>query len=137
MSWTRGLITALAVRVALLAGSAGRGPSDAREQGGKAPSPAGELLDERDEEGRPCREADGKDTPAVGAEVTPGIDDGSVWAVGGEPVEGAAGITVSDREPGPGPSAGPVAAAPAERVRETDGRDRGGGRGSPGGGERA
>lgn len=201
MSWTRSLITALAVCVALLAGSVGCGPSGARGQDGKPSSPAGELLDERDEEGRPYREVDGEDAPAVGVEVTPDTDggwdvrltvrnfrfspdgaggravagrglahleldgrriallrtpeyhlpghavprgthhvtarlhadDGSVWAVDGEPVESTADITVSDREPGPGPAA----TAPPGQERETDGRDRGGGRGSPGGGEQA
>ncbi|MFE4050974.1 hypothetical protein [Streptomyces sp. YIM B13518] len=201
MSWTRSMITALAVCVALLAGSAGCAPGDAREQDGKPPSPAGELLDARDEEGRPYREVDEADAPAVGVEVAPDADggwdvrltvrnfrfspdgadgravagrglahlalngrrvallrtpeyhlpghsvprgthhvtvrlhadDGSVWAVDGEPVESTADITVSDREPAPGPGA----TAPPEQARGTDGRDRGGGRGSPGGDERA
>ncbi|MEW2072725.1 hypothetical protein ACH4FA_15800 [Streptomyces sp. NPDC017966] len=205
MSWTRSLITALAVCVALLAGSVGCGPSGARGQDGKPSSPAGELLDERDEEGRPYREVDEEDAPAVGVEVTPDTDggwdvrltvrnfrfspdgtggravagrglahlelngrrvallrtpeyhlpghsvprgthhvtarlyadDGSVWAVDGEPVESTADITVSDREPGPGPSAEPAATPPPGQGRETDGRDRSGGRGSPGGDEQA
>ncbi|MFI2377663.1 hypothetical protein ACH5AO_21705 [Streptomyces sp. NPDC018964] len=79
MSWTRSLITALAVCAALLAGPVGCGPSGARGQDGKPSSPAGELLDERDEEGRPYREVDGEDAPAVGVEVTPDTDGG--WDV--------------------------------------------------------
>ncbi|MFF9487252.1 hypothetical protein [Streptomyces sp. NPDC014676] len=201
MSWTRSLITALAVCVALLAGSVGCGPSDARGEDGKPSSPAGELLDERDGEGRPYREVDAGDAPAVGVEVTPDTDggwdvrltvrnfrfspagtrgravagrglahlelngrrvallrtpeyhlpgdsvprgthhvtarlyadDGSVWAVDGEPVESTADITVSDQEPG----AAPAGTAPPEPARGADGRGRGGGRGSPGGDERA
>ncbi|PNV35328.1 hypothetical protein C1708_25900 [Streptomyces sp. DH-12] len=39
-------------------------------------------------------------------------DDGSVWAVDGEPVESTADITVSDQEPTTGPSAEPVAEGP-------------------------
>ncbi|MER7488236.1 hypothetical protein ABTY20_20445 [Streptomyces sp. NPDC126497] len=79
MSWTRKPITALAVCVALLAGSAGCGPSGTREQDGKSFPPAGELLDERDGEGRPYREVDEEGAPAVGVEVTPDTDGG--WDV--------------------------------------------------------
>lgn len=205
MSWTRSLITALAVCVALLAGPAGCGPSDARGEDGKPSSPAGELLDERDEEGSPYREVDAEDAPAVGVEVTPDTDggwdvrltvrnfrfspdgtggravagrglahlelngrrvallrtpeyhlpgdsvprgthhvtarlyadDGSVWAVDGEPVESTADITVSDQEPSPDPSVAPMGTEPPEPARGTDGRGHGGGRGSMGGDEQA
>ncbi|GAA2269282.1 hypothetical protein GCM10010415_39170 [Streptomyces atrovirens] len=205
MSWTRSLITALAVCVALLAGSAGCGPSDARGRDGKPSSPAGELLDERDEEGSPYREVGAEDAPAVGVEVTPDTDggwdvrltvrnfrfspdgaggravagrglahlelngrrvallrtpeyhlpgdsvprgthhvtarlyadDGSVWAVDGEPVESTADITVSDQEPSPDPSAAPMGTEPPEPARGTDGRGHGGGRGSASGDEQA
>ncbi|GGW69314.1 hypothetical protein [Streptomyces griseoloalbus] len=181
MSWTRSLVIAPAVCVALLAGSAGCASRDARGQGEASPSPAGRLLDERDKEGRPFREVDEKGAPQVAVEVvpdtdggwdvrlrvrnfrfspdgagrravpgrglahlevnghrvallrTPGYhlsgrlvprgthhvtarlyaDDGSVWAVDGEPVESTADITVSEREPGPEPGAGPIAAATA------------------------
>jgi len=205
MTRKRGPIAALAVCVALLTGSAGCGPSDARERGGASPSPAGELLDRRDGEGSPYRQVDAEGAPAVGVVVTPDADggwdvrltvrnfrfspdgtgeravagrglahleldgrrvallrtpeyhlsggsvprgthqvtarlyadDGSVWAVDGEPVESTADITVSDQEPSPDPSVEPIATAPPEPVRGTAGRNRNGGRGSPGGAEQA
>lgn len=200
MSWTRSLITALAVCVALGAGSAGCGPADTRGQDGVSPSPAGKLLDERDEEGSPYREVAEQGAPAVGVQVTPDseggwdvrltvrnfrftpdgarggavagrglahlelngrrvavlrtpqyhlsadsvprgthqvtarlyADDGSVWAVDGEPVESTADITVSLREPSPDPSVEPIATTPPEQASARDGRGRRGGRGSPG-----
>lgn len=60
-------------------------------------------------------------------------DDGSVWAVDGEPVESTADITVSEQEPSADPSAEPLAGAGAPER----GRGDGGGRGSPDGTERA
>jgi hypothetical protein len=79
MSWTRGILAALAVCVTLSAGSAGCGSGDARETGnGESPAAVGRLLDETDEEGRRHREVDGKHAPDVGIEVQP--DDGS-WDV--------------------------------------------------------
>ncbi|GAA2554901.1 MULTISPECIES: hypothetical protein [Streptomyces] len=78
MSWTRSLSTALAVCV-VLAGSVGCGSRDAQGRDGVSPSPVGELLDERDEEGRPYREVDGEGAPEVGVEVTPDTDGG--WGV--------------------------------------------------------
>ncbi|MGC3003382.1 hypothetical protein ACPF8X_34665, partial [Streptomyces sp. G35A] len=79
MSWTRSLIAALAVCVLLLAGSAGCGSRDARGRDGASPSPVGELLDTRDQEGRPYREVDEEGAPEVGVEVTP--DTGGGWGV--------------------------------------------------------
>ncbi len=200
MSWTRSLITALAVCVALGAGSAGCGPDETRGRDGVSPSPAGKLLDERDEEGSPYREVDERGAPAVGVQVTPDseggwdvrltvrnfrftpdgagdravagrglahlelngrrvallrtpqyhlsaasvprgthqvtarlyADDGSVWAVDGEPVESTADITVSEQAPSPDPSVEPIATTPPQQARVRDGRGRRGGRGSPG-----
>ncbi|CAL9579525.1 hypothetical protein [Streptomyces sp. enrichment culture] len=78
MSSTRTLITALAVGLALAAGSAGCASPDARGQDGTPPS-AGRLLETRDPEGRPYREVDAESAPRVGVEVTP--DAGGGWAV--------------------------------------------------------
>ncbi|GHH92240.1 hypothetical protein [Streptomyces capillispiralis] len=84
-------------------------------------------------------------------------DDGSVWAVDGEPVESTADITVSERSPEPDPSAEPIATGTATgaavsasaragvpvppatggRVYETGGRGGTGTRGSPDGSEQA
>ncbi|MBT3151816.1 hypothetical protein HTV45_13130 [Streptomyces sp. CHD11] len=87
-------------------------------------------------------------------------DDGSVWAVDGEPVESTADITVSWEEPSADPSVEPIAGtsalgavvpgvpasgSPAAEVPgagasasgAVDGRGRGGGRGSPAGAGRA
>lgn len=209
MTWTRSLITALAVTVVLGAGSAGCDSPAARGGDEVSPSPAGRLLDERDQEGRPYREVDDEDAPEVGVEVVPDsdggwdvrlrvrnfrfspdgtgeravagrglahlevngrrvarlrtpeyhlpgsfvprgthqvtarlyADDGTVWAVDGEPVESTADITVSEDEPGADPSAQPLAGAAVERPPAVaggpDGRRRGPGRGSPGGAGRA
>jgi hypothetical protein len=79
MSWTRGLLAALAVCVLVLAGSAGCGSSAAREGGGASPSPVGRLLEGRDKEGRPYREVDEKGAPEVGIEVQPDVHGG--WDV--------------------------------------------------------
>ncbi len=197
MSWTRRLLTALAVCVLLLTGSAGCGSGNAQGNGknGDSPSPVGKLLDDTDKQGRRYREVDKKGAPDVGVEVQPAegddgwnvrltlrrfrlspagaekdavagrgvarlfvnghpvaalrtpeyrlsaryvphgtrhltarlyADDGTVWAVDGEPVESTADITAS----GPA-SAGTAGAAPSVNgspVR-TEGRaspDRGG-----------
>ncbi|MEU3094360.1 hypothetical protein ABZ690_05915 [Streptomyces sp. NPDC006967] len=79
MTWTRRLVTALAVSVVLLAGSAGCVSRAAHGEGEASPSPAGRLLDERDEEGRPYREVDEGEAPEVGVEVAPDSEGG--WDV--------------------------------------------------------
>ncbi|MFE7899843.1 hypothetical protein ACFU3E_20410 [Streptomyces sp. NPDC057424] len=192
MTWTRRPPAALALCVLLLAGSAGCGSGDARE-GGASPTPVGEVLESRDQEGRPYREVGPEGAPDVGIEVQPGAaggwdvrltlrnfrfspagaaaravagrglvrlfvdgrpvarlrapahrldtrlvprgthrvtarlyaDDGTVWAVDGEPVESTADITAS--EPGPGVTPD----ASSRRKARTQGADTGG-RGSPG-----
>ncbi|KES06834.1 hypothetical protein BU52_11665 [Streptomyces toyocaensis] len=200
MTWRRSIFTALAVCVVLAAGSAGCDSRAARDQDGVSASPVGRLLDERDEDGRPLREVDGRNAPGVGVEVTPDsggwdvrlrvrnfrfspdgtgeravagrglahlevngrrvallrtpeyhlpggmvprgthqitvrlyADDGSAWAVDGEPVESTADITVSEREPGDDPGAEPLAgqAVPGAPEHGAGGRHRSGGRGSP------
>ncbi|WP_406351036.1 hypothetical protein [Streptomyces sp. NBC_00658] len=79
MSWTRGLLAALAV-CALLGGPAGCGSGDAHERkDGVSASPVGELLDETDEAGRRYREIDEKGAPEVAIEVQPDTDGG--WDV--------------------------------------------------------
>ncbi|MGW1212339.1 hypothetical protein ACWD5F_22270 [Streptomyces sp. NPDC002499] len=76
MSWSRGLLAALAVCVLLSTGSAGCDSSAAHEQkNGDSPSPVGKLLDDTDKEGRHLREVDGKGAPEVGIEVQPDTDD--------------------------------------------------------------
>lgn len=201
MTWRRSILTALAVCVVLAAGSAGCDSRAARGEDEAPSSPAGRLLDERDEDGRPLREVDGRHAPGVGVEVTPDsgggwdvrlrvrnfrfspdgtreravagrglahlevngrrvallrtpeyhlpgsavprgthritvrlyADDGSAWALDGEPVESTADITVSEREPGGDPSAEPLAgtAVPRGPGHGASGRHRSGGRGSP------
>ncbi|MCT7353360.1 hypothetical protein N4P33_14410 [Streptomyces sp. 15-116A] len=79
MSRTRRLITALAVCVVALAGTAGCASRDAQERDAASPSPVGELLDDRDPDGRPYREVDEEDAPEVRVEVTPDTDGG--WDV--------------------------------------------------------
>ncbi|KOU57868.1 hypothetical protein ADK57_37410 [Streptomyces sp. MMG1533] len=81
MAWTRALLAALAVCVLLLTGSAGCGTGGADEQknGGDAPSPVGEVLNDTDGEGRHYREVDDKEAPDVGIEVQPDTDDS--WRV--------------------------------------------------------
>ncbi|GAA3506481.1 hypothetical protein GCM10019016_135960 [Streptomyces prasinosporus] len=198
MSWTRSLITALEVCV-VPAGSAGCGSRGAQGRDGARSSPVGSLLDDRDEAGRPCREAGGEDAPEAGVEVAPDTgggrdvrpavrnfrfspggtggraaagrgparlcadgrpvatprtpsrrlsarlvprgthqitarlyaDDGSVWAVGGEPVESTAGVTVPEQDPGAGPAGTASASATGGPAGGADGRGRTGGRGSP------
>ncbi|MFI8086762.1 hypothetical protein ACIF9R_00390 [Streptomyces sp. NPDC086080] len=202
MTWRRRLITALAVCVVLLAGSAGCA-FRAQGEGEASSSPGGRLLDERDEEGRPYREVDAGEAPEVGVEVQPDseggwdvrlrvrnfrfspdgtgeravagrgmahlevngrrvallrtpeyhlssgfvphgthevtarlyADDGSVWAVDGEPVESTADITVARETPGADPSVEPIAGAavPGTAGPEPDGRVRDGRRTSPDG----
>ncbi|MFJ4618573.1 hypothetical protein [Streptomyces sp. NPDC088812] len=187
MSWTRGSLSALAVCVLLVTGSAGCGSGDATEGGGAAgtavvsPEPVGEVLEDTDGDGRHYREVGEKDAPDVRVEVEPdarggwdvrlevrnfrfspagtaaravagrGIarlfvddravadlrgpshdipagylphgthqvtarlyaDDGTVWAVDGEPVESTADITASEPDDAsPGPT-GATPAAPA------------------------
>ncbi|GAA3307454.1 hypothetical protein GCM10020295_66370 [Streptomyces cinereospinus] len=158
--------------VCLLVPTAVAGCDDgaAREPGGGQSSPAGRLLDDTDEAGRPYREVRDEEAPEVGIEVQPdtsgagwdvrltlrgfrfspagtapeaspgrGVarlfldgrpvaqlrgpehrlaaglvprgthqvtarlyaDDGSVWAVDGEPVESTADLTASGSEPAP------------------------------------
>ncbi|MFE7812167.1 hypothetical protein ACFU5P_09375 [Streptomyces sp. NPDC057433] len=81
MAWTGRQVTVLAVCGVLMAGSAGCGSRAAqeRERGAGPPSPAGRLLEERDDEGRPYREVDEEDAPEIGVEVTP--DTGGGWDV--------------------------------------------------------
>ena len=80
MSWTRGLLAALAVCVLLLTGSAGCGTSDAHERsGGQPPSPVGRLLGDTDGQGRHYREVDQPGAPEVGIEVQP--DAAKSWDV--------------------------------------------------------
>jgi uncharacterized protein YjlB len=79
MSWTRGLLTALAVG-ALLGGSAGCGSGDAHERkGGVTASPVGKVLEDTDEEGQHYREVDEKGAPRIAVEVQP--DSGGSWDV--------------------------------------------------------
>jgi hypothetical protein len=83
MSWTRGLLAALAV-CALLGGSAGCGAGDARGQHNgsneNSSSPVGKVLDHTDEKGRHYREVDKRNAPEVGVEVQPDSDEDS-WTV--------------------------------------------------------
>ncbi|MFI6336447.1 hypothetical protein [Streptomyces sp. NPDC050535] len=79
MSWTRGLLAALAV-CALLGGPTGCGSGDAPEpKGTVSASPVGELLDETDEAGRRYREIEKKGAPEVAIEVQP--ESGNGWDV--------------------------------------------------------
>ncbi|MDQ0786118.1 nuclear transport factor 2 family protein [Streptomyces sp. B3I8] len=82
MSWTRGLLAALAV-CTLLGGSAGCGADDGHGQSnginGDSSSPVGKVLEHTDERGRHYREMDKKDAPEVGIEVEP--DSGDTWDV--------------------------------------------------------
>ncbi|MFE9769050.1 hypothetical protein ACFYPC_31820 [Streptomyces sp. NPDC005808] len=79
MSWTRGLLAALAF-CALLGGPVGCGSGDAQEpKDGVSASPVGELLEKTDEAGRRYREIEEKDAPEVAIEVQPESDNG--WDV--------------------------------------------------------
>ncbi|MFJ2892070.1 hypothetical protein ACIO53_39175 [Streptomyces sp. NPDC087305] len=82
MSWSRALLTALAVCALLLAGSAGCGSGDAPKGkgGGVSPSPVGKVLDNTDEQGRHYREVSESGAPEVGIEVEPDAADDS-WDV--------------------------------------------------------
>ncbi|MER6676392.1 nuclear transport factor 2 family protein [Streptomyces sp. NPDC000983] len=81
MSWKRGPFAALALCVLLMAGAAGCGTSDAREQGNgnSSSSAVGELLEDTDEAGGVLREVDREDAPGVRVEVQP--DSGDSWDV--------------------------------------------------------
>jgi hypothetical protein len=80
MSWTRGLLAALAVCVSLLFGPAGCGTGEAHERkDGESPSPVGRLLDGTDREGRHYREVRKDGAPDVGIEVAP--DAAGSWDV--------------------------------------------------------
>ena len=80
MSWTRGLLAALAVCVLLLTGSASCGSGDAREgKNGEAVSPVGKVLNHTDKEGRHYREVRKKGAPEVAIEVQPDVHD--TWDV--------------------------------------------------------
>ncbi|WP_419249553.1 hypothetical protein [Streptomyces griseorubiginosus] len=80
MSWTRGLLAALAVCVVLVTGSVSCGASGAKEhKEGTSVSPVGKVLDDTDQEGRHYREVDKDSAPEVGIEVQPATDD--CWSV--------------------------------------------------------
>ncbi|MFE3852196.1 hypothetical protein ACFXPN_13745 [Streptomyces griseorubiginosus] len=80
MSWTRGLLAALAVCVVLVTGSVSCGASGAKEhKEGTSVSPVGKVLDDTDQEGRHYREVDKDNAPEVGIEVQPATDD--CWSV--------------------------------------------------------
>ncbi|MEV6615549.1 hypothetical protein AB0N31_17145 [Streptomyces sp. NPDC051051] len=83
MSWTRGILPALAVCVLLVTGSAGCGTSGAPAPAGRestlSPSPVGKVLDDTDDDGRHYREIGGKGAPQVGLEVEPDAEGG--WDV--------------------------------------------------------
>ncbi|MER6490284.1 hypothetical protein [Streptomyces griseorubiginosus] len=200
MSWTRGLLAALAVCVVLVTGSVSCGASGEQGQGdGQSVSPVGKVLGDTDGEGRHYREVDKKNAPEVGIEVQPATDDcwsvrltvenfafspdgtkaeavsgrgvavllvddrpvttlrtpayrlaaayvpqgthkvtarlyaddGTVWAVGGDPVESTADVTASK----PQTSTGPAAETPgAESTTGADG-DGSGAESLPGAGE--
>ncbi|MFD7709056.1 hypothetical protein ACFV6E_07000 [Streptomyces sp. NPDC059785] len=71
MSWTRGLLAALAIG-ALLGGSAGCGTGEAHgQQETVSASPVGKVLDDTDEKGRHYREVEGEHAPDVAVEVQP------------------------------------------------------------------
>ncbi|MHC5907888.1 nuclear transport factor 2 family protein [Streptomyces sp. S6] len=79
MSWTRGLLAALAVCVLLPAGLAGCGSGGGSErEDGKnraaSTAPVGKLLDHTDEAGRRYREIGGKEAPRVRLQVEPETD---------------------------------------------------------------
>ncbi|MFF9063022.1 nuclear transport factor 2 family protein [Streptomyces sp. NPDC014882] len=83
MSWTRGILPALAVCVLLVTGSAGCGTGGAPAPAGRGstppPSPVGKVLDDTDDDGRHYREIGGKGAPQVRLEVEPDAEGG--WDV--------------------------------------------------------
>lgn len=79
MSWTRGLLAALAVCVVLVTGSVSCGTSGAEHEDGRSVTPVGKVLDDTDHEGRHYREVDKDNAPEVGIEVQPDTDDS--WSV--------------------------------------------------------
>ena len=80
MSWTRGLLAALAVCVVLVTGSVSCGTSGAKgHKDGQSVSPVGKVLDDTDQEGRHYREVDKDNAPEVGIEVQPAT--GDCWSV--------------------------------------------------------
>ncbi|MEU1477481.1 hypothetical protein ACFYZ8_24705 [Streptomyces sp. NPDC001668] len=79
MSWTRGLLAALAVCVVLVTGSVSCGTSGQEQKEGQSVSPVGKVLDDTDHEGRHYREVDKDNAPDVGIEVQPNPDDS--WSV--------------------------------------------------------
>ncbi|MFH8466847.1 hypothetical protein [Streptomyces sp. NPDC017991] len=86
MSWTRALLTALAVCAlfgALLVGATGCGSDGAREDDEVRPSPVGRVLKDTDEEGRHYREIDKKSAPEVEIEIQPAVDGGGDGDGGG------------------------------------------------------
>ncbi|WP_328550614.1 hypothetical protein [Streptomyces sp. NBC_00366] len=200
MSWTRGLLAALAVCVLLLTGSASCGSSDAREgKNGESVSPVGKVLNHTDKQGRHYREVQKKGAPEVGIEVQPDVhdtwdvrltvrnfrfspgdaspraragrgvayvfvddrlvtrlrgltyrlparlvprgthhvtarlyaDDGTVWAVKGEPVESTADITASEAAGAPGGGPGGGGGPGVSALSASGTYTRTGGRGSP------
>ncbi|MFF0201717.1 nuclear transport factor 2 family protein [Streptomyces sp. NPDC005017] len=81
MSWTRRSLAALAVCVLLLTGSAGcRSGEPGEGETDASAAPVGQVLDDRDDQGRPYREVDEEDAPGVGIEVQPDPD-GASWDV--------------------------------------------------------
>ncbi|MFC8429362.1 hypothetical protein [Streptomyces sp. NPDC057253] len=80
MSWTRGILAALAVCVVLVTGSVSCGTSGAKgHKDGQSVSPVGKVLDDTDQEGRHYREVDKDNAPEVAIEVQPATDD--CWSV--------------------------------------------------------
>jgi hypothetical protein len=80
MLWIRGILSAFAVCVLLSAGATGCGTGKASGAGTAQPStPAGRLLDNRDDQGRRFREVPEGGAPDVGVEVTP--DTAGGWDV--------------------------------------------------------
>lgn len=75
-SWIRKTLAALAASVLLPLGAAGCATGQARTG---TPSPVGKVLDGTDVTGRHLREADQKNAPQVGVEVTP--HSGGGWDV--------------------------------------------------------
>ena len=111
MTWRRtAVIPALAVCVVVLAGPAGCDTPGGQGADEVSSSPVGRLLDERAEDGSPYREVGEEGAPQVTARLY--ADDGSVWAVDGEPVESTADITVSGQEPTAEQSVAPLAEGP-------------------------